>query len=384
MTSAQPATSTFAANRFERFFHEAYAARFDVPRRADRPLIGYLSCNVPVELVRAAGAVPFEILGRPDDGFALSDAYLEPCFDGHLRAVAERFLRGDFAEFDLVIVPRSSEGMLQLYYYLTEIQRREPRFRVPPLHLFDLLHTPYRSTARYVRAEVERLRTRLEAVMGGAISDAQLREEIARSQARLARYAGLREVRAQRPAQVSGTTSLAIFGSQGTNDRDAYDAALEALLASPASFEGPRLMVKGSAQHSLRLYRELEAQGTVVVADDHLSGELGADGSFDTSLAPMDALAHRYHRHSSSIRSFPQASADAAFIARVKDRGVDGVVFCYDDTDDTYGWEYPDQKRALDDMKIPSLLLTGQRFFEAQDQGACIEPFIGAVKKEAQ
>jgi benzoyl-CoA reductase/2-hydroxyglutaryl-CoA dehydratase subunit BcrC/BadD/HgdB len=342
------------------FFSRAYASRVDLRRNSQGRTVGYLSPNVPIELIRAAGCSAIQLHAEPGKPAVEATDYMEECFDQDIRAVFERFLRGDFDHLDLVIIPRSSEGLLQLYYYLNEVTRLEPERRFPPLHLFDVLHTPYRLTGRYVEDQVRRLRDRLQSLTGRTIDASSVEAEISIAQKHCHLLARVNAMRHETPAKLSGTQALEVFGSIGTTPCSEHAQALEALLdsgLSSHSFHGPRLMVKGSIQHSLDFYRRVESLGAVIVADDHLAGDLSMSGPFDESLDPFLALAHHYHRRSPSVRSFPQSRQDATFVERLQVAKVDGVIFCYDDTDDTYGWEYPDQKALLEKRGIPSLLL---------------------------
>lgn len=108
--------------------------------------VGYVSLNVPVELIEAAGCEARRLVPRVHASTPHADRYLDACFDGAARALFEQFLRGEYASYDLVVIPRTSENWLQLYYFLLEAKRLEPALAIPPLHLFDLLQTPYRST----------------------------------------------------------------------------------------------------------------------------------------------------------------------------------------------------------------------------------------------
>jgi benzoyl-CoA reductase subunit C len=378
-----PAASTAAEAL--RYFSAEYSSRFAVPAPTGRPTVGYLSNNVPVELVRAAGCDAVRIWGNPAEHLTNSAAYMEDCFDGDLRAVFERFLQGAFANFSLVIIPHASEGLLQLYYYLNEMQRRDPNAGIPSLYLFDILHTPYQLTARYVRDQVERLARRLEALTKQLLPSARVQGAIQTSQRRIAAYERLSELRIAQPAQLTGTQALEIYGSAGSADPETHLHAVETLLrdrTSTVSHSACRVMVKGSPQYSLDLYRLIEVNGAVIVADDHLTGDLGVGGPFDESLEPLASIAHRYHRRSPSIRSFPQAASDAKFESRLTRFHIGAVVFCYEDTDDTYGWEYPDQKAILDRLGIASLLLLNQPFRGGTQShtSLLVKTFFGELK----
>jgi benzoyl-CoA reductase/2-hydroxyglutaryl-CoA dehydratase subunit BcrC/BadD/HgdB len=349
--------------------------------------IGYVSFNVPVELIEAAGCQPVRLTGLPLESTPWADRYLDPCFDGSTRSLMEQFLRGDFASLDLVIIPRTSESHLQLYYFLLEVARLEPETPIPPIYLFDLLQTPYRASARYVRDQIDRLKARIEALTLRPIDDAALAAAIQLSNQHLDRFGELAALRHAVPAQLTGEAGLHIVGSFGRVPRSTHLELSTQLLSATdlaAVFSGPRVIVKGSAHDSADLYRYVEQCGAVIVDDEHLTGNMALGGRFDTALSPLDALAHRYRLHSPSLRRYPQTPDDDRFIDTVGAAQADGVIFWYEDTDDVLGWDYPDQKARLDRLNIPSLRLLNQSYREPADTGtlARVAEFIEALRQQ--
>jgi benzoyl-CoA reductase/2-hydroxyglutaryl-CoA dehydratase subunit BcrC/BadD/HgdB len=351
--------------------------------------IGYVSFNVPVELIEAAGCLPVRLTGLPFESTPRADRYLDPCFDGSTRSLLEQFLRGDFAALDLVIIPRTSENYLQLYYFLLEIARLEPDTPLPPVYLFDLLQTPYRASAHYVRDQIDRLKARIETLTQRTIDDTAVADAIRSSNRHLDRFCELVTLRHAVPARLTGEAALHIVGSLGRVARATHLKLIGPVLNStdPATvFTGPRLIVKGSAHDGADLYRYVEQCGAVIVDDEHLTGNMALGGKFDTALSPLDALAHRYRLHSPSLRRYPQASDDDRFVNTVRAAQVDGVIFCYEGTDDVLGWDYPDQKARLDRLHIPSLRLLNQSYREPADAGtlARVAEFIESLRQQSR
>jgi benzoyl-CoA reductase/2-hydroxyglutaryl-CoA dehydratase subunit BcrC/BadD/HgdB len=227
---------------------------------------------------------------------------------------------------------------------------------------------------------VHRLAGRLQRLTGKELVPSAVQHEIRTAERHRLLLEEINALRHAVPARLSGTQALQIFGSAGGPQAE-HSAALEVLLAnrvSMPSLDGPRLMVKGSAQHSLDFYRMVESTGAVIVADDHLTGDLAIGGALDESPDPLGTIAHKYHRRSSSIRNFPQSRYDEQFHARLRKAQIDAVIFSYEDTDDTYGWEYPDQKAALDRNGIASLLLLKQSFRDpvTEEVAANVDQFV--------
>jgi benzoyl-CoA reductase subunit C len=351
--------------------------------------IGYISFNVPVELIEAAGCLPVRLTGLPLETTPRADLYLDPCFDGSVRSLLEQFLRGDFASLDLVIIPRTSENYLQLYYFLLEIGRLEPETLLPPIYLFDLLQTPYRASARYVRDQIDRLKARIEALTQRTIDDTAVADAIRSSNQHLDCFGEIAALRHAVPARLTGEAALHIVGSLGRVPRATHLQLIAQVLSTtdPATaLTGPRVIVKGSAHDGADFYRCVEQCGAVIVDDEHLTGNMALGAKFDAALSPLDALAHRYRLHSPSLRRYPQAPDDDRFIDTVRAAQADGVIFCYEDTDDVLGWDYPDQKARLDRLNIPSLRLLNQSYREPTDAGtlARVAEFIERLRQQSR
>lgn len=339
-------------------------------RAAGQRVVAYLGNATPVELILAAGAFPLEMRGDPREETPLATRFIDDDFDGDLKSVYQRIVSGHYDVADLIVIPRSSNGYLYLYYFLLETRRMLPDHPFPEVVLFDVLHTPYWSTGQYVQGRLVALKEKLEQVCRRSIDDDALRAAIATvngSRMALQVLNGLR-----REARLSGADLLAAVAAAGCVGPEAAAAQARAVLEEASRFEprpGMRLMVKGAPHDNLGFYTLVESLGAVIVADDHVSGERSFEHLVDPGLDPIAALAQHYHLHAPGIRSFPQSAQDRRFIEIAERAEVEGVVFFHDEFDDTLGWDYPEQKRLLDERGIPSVFLQ-QQSYRAPDRAA--------------
>lgn len=364
---------------------QAYAHRAAAPTAPGaRCVVGYVTHNVPVELIRAAGLEPVQLVGSPDHATPTGDAYMENIFDGAVRSVFDRIITGAFNFCDLIILPRTSEGWLELYYILAEVRKWEPSWKFPDIYLFDLLQTPYWTTGRYVRGRIDDLRARLEQLSGAPMTDDALRAAIAQANRTRGLQGAVDALRHGAPPKLSGTDALTVFGAQGAMPPAEYQAALEGLLSGeppPVAGTPVRLMVKGSPHDTTRFYALVESCGAVIVADDHETGARQLNGPVEEEGDPWDSLAFYYQTRSFSPRSYPQSEQDERFLHDLATSGAEGVIFFIEEHDDTFGWDYPDQKKALDARGIPSLYLPLQSY-RSPDEAAlrtAIGHFIAAL-----
>ena len=315
-------------------------------------VVGYLGNAAPVELIAATGAFPLRLAGLADET-PLADRYMEPLFDPVVRAVFETLLAGGYGFLDAIVLPRASDSVQRLYYYLCEIGRMGEA-EIPPALLYDVLQTPWYSSAEYNLARTAELKAALEAITGQAADDAALRAAIATGNRRRAGLEAFAALRHRRPAGVSGAEAQAVFAASQVMAPDAFHSALDAVLAAPpASHAGPRVVLAGSGQPTPALHRIIEAAGAVVVGDFHEFGELMAGAPIAETGSPLRAIAEHYHRHVLTSRTFPQDPGRLLEFARAA--GADGVVFYFLFEEEALTWEYPAQKRALEAAGIATI-----------------------------
>ena len=358
-------------------FAAAYADR-DADARAWKAaggkVAGYMTNTVPVELLRAAGFFPLQLSGGvPGAPTPRADRYMEELFDPIVRSVFERLLAGDYAFLDLIVLPRTSDSVQRLYYYLVELKRRGEA-DLPEVLMFDLLHTPWYSSAEYNFDRMAEFRDRLQGLGDGDIN-AALPGAIARANASRERLGQLCARRHARPAALSGEAALQALAASQLMEEAAFDTALAEALAEdvPSAPAGPRLVLAGSPLDHAGLHRLVSDCGGSVVGDYHGYGEQMLGGQINTAMAPLRALTEHYHRTVFSSRRFPadpKALAEFAVAA-----GADGVIFYFFAEEEALTWEYPGQRKALEAAGLGALCFTLQPY--AMD-AASLKPQVQA------
>jgi benzoyl-CoA reductase/2-hydroxyglutaryl-CoA dehydratase subunit BcrC/BadD/HgdB len=366
--------------------HRYAAARH--ARAAGRRVVGYFQNTVPVELIRAAGLFPVRLAGSPEYCPPVVAEFMEEYFDGEVRSIFGLLAEGHFDFVDLVVIPRSAEIWLQLYYLLLEFREWRPDAPVPAVYLFDLLQSPHYETGRYVLGRCRDLARQLAEVSGTVVTEAALVAAIAKGnrQRRLLQLVSA-QWQSAKPT-LDGADALRVIGSAGALGIERHCELLERLLDSlPPSLSrhGPRLLLKGSPQSDTRFTELVEAAGGAVVAHDHAWGDRTYQALIAETGDPWEALAEHYWLEAPSPRSYPQEREDQRFLALAQAAAVDGVIFWHEEWDDTLGWEYPGQKRLLDAAGIGSLYLKRQPYFEppVAAQRQAVSDFLAALRTSA-
>jgi benzoyl-CoA reductase/2-hydroxyglutaryl-CoA dehydratase subunit BcrC/BadD/HgdB len=324
---------------------------------AGERVVGATTHTVPWEMLRAAGLSP--VVVRPTRRpAALCLEYLEPgIFSPRIASLFEMAVAGDLACLSALTLARTSEQDYKAYLYLREVVREGRGDRVPALWFYDLLHSSSAHAYEYGLARTRDLAARLKAETGHVIRAADLESAVEESNAARAAVRRLLALRQGAP-RLSGAEALALTGSLFLMDRTRYAmlahrAADEAEQRAPLT--GPRLVIAGAWLDHARLHTLLESHGAVVVAEDGGWGTRSAGQDIERRGDLVAAIFDKYYRDGPSVRQF--APSDHAWLHGMPAADIDGVVFYLPPDDSVMGWDYPTERRRLDALGIPSLVI---------------------------
>jgi benzoyl-CoA reductase/2-hydroxyglutaryl-CoA dehydratase subunit BcrC/BadD/HgdB len=350
--------SSGAATRLAWHYENPMAQAMEA-HRVGVPVVGLTSNTVPWELIRAAGFFP--VMLRPAQRpTPAADEFMEKnVFQARIRQIFESAVGGELSFLRAIVLSRTSEQEYKLFLYLREVVRESSRDGMPPVYLYGLLHSRSAETHAYGISRTEELKRQLEEIGGRPIAARDMAEAIVESDAARAAVRRLLRLREGTP-RLSGTEALPLIGAYWFMARAEYTK-----LASEAAdnFErggplpGVRLIVKGAPLDHVRLHAELESHGAIVVAEDDWWGTRSVGADISANGDAVNAIFEHYYLDAPSLRVFPPDAADRWFESRVRE-GVDGVVFYLPPEDYVLGWDYPRQKRFLDKLGIPSLMVS--------------------------
>jgi len=344
-------------------------------------VVGYLGIDVPEELLIAAGLFPIRITPDPLGSTELADKYFRPNFNPVLLSLFNRILDGTYAFLDHLIIPNSSESVLQLFYVLREVKRLEPYDGMPNIHFFDFLHTRYRTSALYNRDRVRAFKQTIEEWTGIPLTDDRIREAIAVCNENRKLLQQMSQLRAADSPRISGVEALQIIGASMLMKKDKHNGLLRQLLKEadqlPAR-EGVRLFLEGSSVDDISVYEIIESCGAIIVAEDSDWGNRFFDTLVDETADPLIAITDRYHyKAPSPNKSTIQRRVDYC-VRQANEARVDGAVFYIIKGENPPSWDYPEQRKALEEQGVATLFLPNQpyRLDDAGDLRSRITTFV--------
>ena len=335
-------------------FH--YEHRFPVAA-TDRPVIGYVGQDVPVELVTAAGALPVRLAGAPGTDVTVGQTYLGAGVDRWARSVLTRLLAGEYGPLDRLLVARDCEASLRLFYAIRALRRVDPSSALPETYLVDLLHLPHWTTTRYNRVRVTELVAVLERWTGTRLTPDAIAAAITLHDERRRLLRAVSALRRADPPRLTGVQALAAFGA--VLPVAEHNELLRDLTGSTVDGR-TRVFLTGSAHDTPDVYRVIEDAGCVVVGEDHDWGDLQAVRLVGEPT--LDALVERY-QYNGPTAARASISDRAAHTARAAvECGADIVLSYVRANDDAPPWDFPAQAEALRAHGIPAVLVDRQEY----------------------
>ena len=343
---------------FQRLLHH-YNNREEAARlfrQKGGKVVGQLGADVPDELIMAAGMFPVRVYADRDSKLTEADKYLEFSFDPVIRAQFEKIVDGTYSDIvDYLAISNSTDVIIRTYLYLKEIRRQEPEKPVPPLTFIDWLFT--RRMLYQVRNEftIDLFRQTLEEWSGRKISDSDIEAAAKICNEDRTALREISELRKARKPRISGSEALVIIGSSMFMDK-AEHAELTRQVAREAKdwpeIDAKRIFLTGSAQEYTDLYEMIEKYGAVVVGEDHDWGDRYYERDYNTSYSPIRAIVDRY-----MLRSFSSKKAFVSQRVQALDEAVnalkaDAVVFYVNMYEESASWDYPSQKKSLENRGI--------------------------------
>jgi benzoyl-CoA reductase/2-hydroxyglutaryl-CoA dehydratase subunit BcrC/BadD/HgdB len=274
-------------------------------------------------------------------------------------------LMGKYDFLDYIIIPHHSDAVLKLYHQLWWIHRVNPAITFPLVYLFDVLHTPFLTSALYVRDRLFDLKKQLEEWSGKTISNEALSQAIAignKNRALLNKVAALRI--ADKPI-ISGVEALQIIGTSAFMLKEEHNKLLTQFLDGAQALpkkDGIRLFIEGSDLDNLQFHKLVESCNAVIVAENSNWGNRYFDDPVDESFDPMEALADRYHARTSRLRTQSSDQKVGYCVQKAINAKAQGAIFYFLEWDPALAWDQPDQKKTLDEKNIPSICFSDQKY----------------------
>ncbi|WP_045220136.1 double-cubane-cluster-containing anaerobic reductase [Desulfonatronum thioautotrophicum] len=305
----------------------------DTARREGVKIAGVFCTYAPLELVRAAGAVPVSLCGKRQDPISAAERQL-PANLCPLIKSSYGYAVTDTCPFlaasDFILGETTCDGKKKMFELLQKIK---------PLHL---LHLPYlqddETALTFWMDQIRRMQAFLEQTTGQLITPDRVRQQIHDANRVRELLKKIAYMASDHPVPLSGQDAMRVFESSSfVVNLTAFTELLETLLQELAVMkaqgisvcpaDAPRILLTGCpvGKGSDKVLKLIEDSGAVVVCLENCTGFKNFDLLVEESGDPFEALARRYLRIPCSCMSPNQGRFE--LISRLtRDFKVQGIV----------------------------------------------------------
>jgi len=355
-----------AMSKLERYYQN-YGIRARELKKEGKGIIAYLCSLVPVEIITAAGLVPFRIRGDVNEPITKGDTNLETIACPFIRSCFDLSVKGWYDFCDGIVIPHGCDSMTRTYSTW--------RFTLglPYSHFINVPHTVSGPSMEFFREELNTFRKSIVRFAQKEITESVLNDVIKLYNQNRDKAQELYELRKPDPPLITGaemakalTVGMSLPVAESNELFDELLAELRKRKEAPVS-KAPRILIDGACIDNIDFIKLIEDSGANVVVDGLCIGTRDYLPHTDLGGDPLDALARRYLDKINCPRTYrekPEGAYEKYLASRFGDIAslsekfkVDGVILYVYKYCDPFGFEVPARKAYLDSLNIPVLYL---------------------------
>ena len=347
-------------------YYQDYGGRARELKKQGKKIIGYLCAYVPLEMITAAGFIPFRIKGSVHEPITKADTQMETIACPLVRSCFDMALKGSYDFLDGLVIPHACDSICRTY----DIWKYN--LGLPYSHLVDVPHSTDDSSLEFFKAVLGTFRISLGRFAGKELSGEELTQAVQVYNQNRAKVRELYELRKTEPPLISGTevnkALVAAMSIPVVESGELLSSVIDEVKARASVLPGKslRIMVVGAQVDDMAFIDLIENSGASVVADDLCPGarEYGAD--VEPSQNPIDGIAERYLRKINCPRTYREKTGTyEEYLERrfghiglaIEEFKVDGVILYVYKYCDPFGFEVPAMKSYIESKGAPVLYL---------------------------
>jgi len=330
-------------------------------------VLGYYCCYLPVELLTAAGIVPYRITGNPREQVLEADSVLESVMCPWARNTLDQALKGRYSFLDGIIVPHVCDAVQRMYGFWKHY------IKLPCSFYFEIPHIFSASAFRFFTQELAGFKRSLEEFIGRTISDEELERAIAIHNENRRLVQELYSLRKTDPPPVSAAEVLRLLKAGMRLPVAEFNRMLGEAIAEarkrplPRGEARPRIAISGCVIDDEEFCSLVADCGARIVMDDLPVGTRSFWFQVGSGASPLAALARAYLAGVRCPRTI-EGKKTKPYKEELRDRfgylvdyarefRVDGFIlnllrFC-----DCHEFDFPDLKEYLPGAGFPTLVL---------------------------
>jgi len=347
--------------------YKDYGHRARELKNEGKRVIGYVCSFVPLEIITAAGCVPFRVRGNVHEPITKGDSLLETIVCPYYRSCFDLSVKGKYDFLSGLVIPHGCDSMVRSFSAWSYAL---------PYSYFHFVNIPTvceDSSFEFFGAEIDTFRKSLEKFGGKAITTAELTQAIRVHNENRDKVRSLYEFRKADPPLISGTELMMVLTVGSSLPIEETNGLFDQVLTeigrrkSSPNKKGPRIFIDGACLDNIELVKLVEEIGGNVVADTICNGARDYFPKTDVGGDPIGALARRYLDKVNCPKTYRQnktGTFEGDMASRFGDIGtyakefkVDGAILYVYKYCDPFGFEVPARKAYYKTINVPLLHL---------------------------
>ncbi|MBL7212941.1 MAG: 2-hydroxyacyl-CoA dehydratase [Desulfobacteraceae bacterium] len=351
-------------------YYQHYGLRAGELNKEGEKVIGYICSFVPVEIITAAGCIPFRIKGDVHEPITKGDNLMETIVCPLVRSYFDLCLKGRYDFLSGIVIPHACDSMVRGY------SAWNYSLDLPYSYFLNIPSVVKESSFEFFNAELNNYRRGLERFVGKEISDDDIAGAIRLHNNNREKAKALYEFTKPEVPLISGTelrkvlaVGLSLPISESNQLFDEVLTEIKERKASPGK-KGPRILIDGACIDNYSIMEIVEGLEADVVTDTVCTGTRDYWPEADTGIDPIDALAIRYLDKINCPKTYREnrpgtfegdiADRFGDIGARAEEFNVDGAILLVYKFCDPFGFEVPARKAYYESVGIPLLCLESE------------------------
>lgn len=347
-------------------YYSQYGVRAQELKGSGKKIIGYLSALGPLEILTAAGVVPFRLKGNVSEAITKGDAYMETIVCPFVRNVFDSAVKGKFSFLDGMVLPHQCDSIDRtndVWSY---------NLNLPYWHFLNFPHVTDDPSIEFTKELYRVFIGTLEKLTGKKITDEAIAKAVAAHNENRHLMRELYALRKTNPPLISGAEMMKVLVAAMSLPVEESSALIESVTkevskrTAKSNGKSHRIMLIGDQIDDAAIIDAIEGAGAHLVMDDLSIGAKMYWGDVDVTSDPVQGIAERYLRKLKIPTTFVGSKETYQEILDeryghmkqfISEFNVNGVVLFIYKYCDPYGFEVPAMKSYIESTGTPVLYL---------------------------
>jgi bzd-type benzoyl-CoA reductase N subunit len=345
-------------------YYSQYGLRAQELKKSGKKIIGYLSALGPVEILTAAGVVPFRLKGNVSEAVTKGDAFMETIVCPFVRNVFDSAVKGKFSFLDGMVLPHQCDSIDRtndVWSY---------NLNLPYWHFLNLPHVTDNPSVEFTKELYRVFIGTLENLTGKKITDEMIAKAVAAHNENRRLMRELYSLRKTNPPLISGAEMMKVLVAAMSLPVDESSALIQNVTKEvsqrsvKSNGKSPRIMLIGDQIDDVAIIDAIEGVRAYLVMDDLSMGAKMYWGDVDVTSDPVQGIAERYLRKLKIPTTFIGSKENYQEILNeryghlkhfISEFNVNGVILFIYKYCDPYGFEVPAMKSYIESTGTPVL-----------------------------